>query len=85
MLFTPYSSSKNMILNNFGKSGWQIYINSMSFLLPLEGDLIALPWWWQILAGNEPVSAWFSGNAGWSQSHVLASLSAFSHTAIALR
>lgn len=75
MLFTPYPSCKNMILNNsglstlFGKSLWQIYIDAMSFLLPLEGDLITLPRWWQILAGDEPVSTWFNGNAGWSQSH----------------
>lgn len=66
MLFTLYSSSKNILQNNSGKSSWQIYIDSMSFLLPLEGDLIILPWWWQILAGNESVSTWFSGNAGWS-------------------
>lgn len=53
MLFTLYSSSKNILQNNSGKSSWQIYIDSMSFLLPLEGDLIILLWWWQILAGNE--------------------------------
>lgn len=91
MLFTPYPSCKNMILNNSGLSTLFENHFGKSILMPC---LSSCPWKVTsslCLGGGKywrAMSQFLPGSMGMQAGHKateLASLSAFSHTAIALR